>query len=205
MRLLIDLLPGKTGNLYASLNYTLNIIVNTGCGLLSEISKLRKFEPIRLSPQTSAKFLLIPAVIVSGILSICATTLIGEEVKTNDSSVEQVAAYRSPFSLPSGVQFAKRAGVIGAYSEDAEWREGVVANNVNGIFKSGNIVRANIDGIWVREGDWVGEEQVMKISTENVVLAGGEGEEEVGEEEMVQRKLPLREGGTKFEVIERVK
>ena len=67
-----------------------------------------------------------------------------------------------------------------------------MANNVNGIFKSGNIVRANIDGIWVREGDWVGEEQVMEIGTENVVLAG---EEEGGrEEEMVhEEQLPLRE------------
>ncbi len=197
MRLLIDLLPGKTGNLYASLNYTLNIIINTGCGLLSEISKLRKFEPIRLSPQTSAKFLLIPAVIISGILSVCATTLIGAEVKTDDSSVEQVAAYRSPFSLPSGVRFAERAEVVGAYLEDAVWKEGVVASNVNGIFKSGNIVRANIDGIWVREGDWVGEEQVMEIGTKNIVLTGGE--------ESAQRTLPLREDKANFEVIERVK
>ncbi len=198
MRLLIDILPGNIGNLYADLSYTLKVTINPDCGLQSEIPKLRKFEPNGLSPRSSAKFFLIPAIIISGILSICATTLIGAEVKTNDSSVEQVAAYRNPFSLPSGVRFAEKSGVVGSYSEFAEWKEGVVASNVNGIFKSGNIVRANIDGVWVREGDWVGEEQVMVIGVENVVLTG--------EEEGARRTLPLRrEDNANFEVIERVK
>ncbi len=197
IRLLTDILPGKIGNLYADLSYTLKVTINPDCGLQSEIPKLRKFEPNGLSPRISAKFLLIPAIIISGILSICSTTLIGAEVITDDSSVEQVAAYRNPFSLPSGVRFAERAEVVGAYLEDAVWKEGIVASNVNGIFKSGNIVRANIDGIWVREGDWVGEEQVMEIGTKNIVLTGGE--------ESAQRTLPLRKDKANFEVIERVK
>jgi hypothetical protein len=168
MRLLSDLLPGKIGNLYSGLNYTLNV-----------------------------RFLLTHAVIISGIISICVTILNGAEVKSNDSSVEQVTAYRNPFSLPSGVRFEERKEMVGAYSEDAVWKEGVVASSVNGFFKSGNIVRANINGIWVREGDWVGEEQVMEIGVENVVL--------MGEEESARRTLPLRGDGARFEVIERVR
>ena len=74
-----------------------------------------------------------------------------------------------------------------------------MASSVTGIFQSGNIVRANINGIWVKEGDWVGEEQVIEIETENVVLIGGEEKE--------KRNLPLRGVRgveTEFKVIERV-
>ncbi len=158
---------------------------------------LSEFKPNRFSPQMRARFFFSLAVIISGIISICAATLNGAEVKSPDSPVEQVTAQRNPFSLPSGVRFAERVEMVGAYSEFAEWKEGAVASNVNGIFKSGNIVRANINGIWVREGDWVGEEQIVEIGVENVVLTG--------EEESVRRTLPLREDKANFEVIERVK
>jgi hypothetical protein len=83
---------------------------------------------------------------------------------------------------------------VGAYSE-SEWKEGVVASSVNGIFQSGNIVRANINGIWVKEGDWVGEEQIIKIEAENVVLIGKETE---------KRNLPLRGVEAELKVIELV-
>ena len=152
--------------------------MNPNCGLLSENSKLRKFMSYRLTPQIRAKFLLIPAVIISGILGVCFTTLNGEEIKADDSSVEKVNVYRNPFSLPSGVRFVEKTEAVGAYSENTEWKEGVVASSVNGIFQSGNIVRANINGIWVKEGDWVGEEQVIEIETENVVLIGKEKRKE---------------------------
>ena len=70
-----------------------------------------------------------------------------------------------------------------------------MASSVNGIFQSGNIVRANINGIWVKEGDWVGEEQVIEIETENVVLKGKETE---------QRNLPLRGVEAELKAIELV-
>jgi hypothetical protein len=169
--------------------------MNPRCGLLSEGSKLRRFVSYRLTPQIRAKLLLIPAVIISGILGVCLTTLNGEEVKADDSSVEKVNVYRNPFSLPSGVRFEEKAGTVGAYSEYTEWQEGVVASSVNGIFQSGNIVKANINGIWVKEGDWVGEEQVIAIETENVVLLGKEND---------KRNLPLRGVETELKAIEPV-
>ncbi len=192
MRLISELVSWKLNNLYARLNDTLSIFMKPDCGLLSENSRLRKFISNRLTPQIRANFLLIPAVIISGILGTSFTTLNGEEVKADDSSVEKVNVYRSPFSLPSGVSFVEKTGEVGEF-ENTEWKEGVVANSVNGIFQSGNIVRANINGIWVKEGDWVGEEQVIEIETENVVLIGGEEKE--------KRNLPLRGVETELKVI----
>ncbi|MEE9315653.1 MAG: hypothetical protein V3U97_00925, partial [bacterium] len=104
----------------------------------------------------------------------------GELMELKDERMYGVDETRNPFSLPSGVSFEKTEAV-GAYSE--VWKEGIVASSVNGIFQSGNIVRANINGIWVKEGDWVGEEQIIEIETENVVLIGKETE---------KRNLPLR-------------
>jgi hypothetical protein len=146
--------------------------------------------------QIRAKFLLIPAVIISGILGVCFTTINGEEIKDGGISMEEVNVYRNPFSLPSGVRFVKKTEAVGAYSGNKEWKEGVVASSVTGIFRSGNIVRANINGIWVKEGDWVGEEQVIEIETENVVLIGKETE---------RRNLPLRGVKTELKVLEIVK
>ncbi len=116
----------------------------------------------------------------------------GELMELKDERMYGVDETRNPFSLPSGVSFEKTEAV-GAYSE--VWKEGIVASSVNGIFQSGNIVRANINGIWVKEGDWVGEEQIIEIETENVVLIGKETE---------KRNLPLRGVGTELKVIERV-
>ncbi len=195
MRLLSDLVSWKLNNLYARLNDTLSVFMKSDCGLLSENSRLRKFMSYRLTPQIRAKFLLIPAVIISGILGVCFTTVNGEVVKADDSSVEKVNVNRNPFSLPSGVRFEEKAGAVGAYSENAKWKEGVVASSVSGIFQSGNIVRANINGIWVKEGDWVGEEQIIEIETENVVLIGKETE---------KRNLPLRGVEAELKVIELV-
>ena len=150
----------------------------------------------RLTPQIRAKFFLIPAVIVSGMLGTCFTTLNGEEIKADDSFVEEANVYRNPFSLPSGVRFEKKTEEVGSFLELTVWEDGVVANHVNGIFQSGNILRANINGVWVKEGDWVGEEQVAKIETEYIVLVGKDQE---------KRNLPLRElETTELQVIERV-
>ena len=158
--------------------------------LLSDLVS-RKLEN-RLTPQIKAKFFLIPAVIVSGMLGACFTALSGEEIKTDDNSVEKANVYRNPFSLPSGVRFEKKKEEVGKIFETV-WTEGVVASHVYGIFQSGNIAKANINGIWVKEGDWVGEEQVTEIETEHVVLV------EKGE----KRNLPLRDFGTELQVIER--
>ena len=200
MRLISDIVTRKLNNLYTRLNETLSIFMKPDCGLLSGNSKLRKFISYRLIPQIRANFLFIPAVIISGSLGVCFTPLNGEEVKADDSSVEEVDVYRNPFSLPSGVSFEERNGAVGIYSEKGEWKEGIVASSVSGIFKSGNIVRANINGVWVKEGDWVGEEQVIEIETENVVLIGGEEKE--------KRNLPLRgveaEHNAEHNAIERV-
>jgi len=118
----------------------------------------------------------------------------GELMELKDERMYSVDTTRNPFSLPSGVRFAEKTGAIGAYSE-LEWKEGVVATSVNGIFQSGNIVRANINGVWVKEGDWVGEEQVIEIETENVVLKGKETE---------KRNLPLRGVDAELKAIELV-
>lgn len=214
MRLPSDLVSRKLENLYARLNDFLTIFMKPGCGSVSENSKVKKSMSYRLTPlrargstvsdsvesmtrrepeaQIRAKFLLIPAVIVSVMLGACFTTLNGEEIKADDSSVEKANVYRNPFSLPSGVRFEKKKEEVGKIFETV-WTEGVVASHVYGIFQSGNIARANINGIWVKEGDWVGEEQVTKIETEHVVLVDKEEE----------RNLPLREHETEFQVIER--
>ncbi len=196
MRLISDLVSWKLNNLYARLNDTLSVFMNSDYGLISENSRLRRFISYRLIRQIRVKFLLIPAVIISGILGVCFTSLNAEELKADDSSVEKVNVYRNPFSLPSGVRFEKKTGAIGEYSEYTEWKEGVVASSVNGIFQSGDIVRANINGMWVKEGDWVGEEQVIEIEPENVVLIGGEEKE--------KRTLPLRGVEAELKAIELV-
>ncbi|KHE93951.1 MAG: hypothetical protein K8F52_11725 [Candidatus Scalindua rubra] len=195
MRLSSDSVFRKLNNLYARLNGTISVFMNPDSGLLSENPILRKFISYQFTSQIRAKFLLIPAVIISGTLGACLTTLNGEEVKTDDNSMEKVTAYRNPFSLPSGVRFEEKAETVGSYSEYAEWKEGVVASSVNGIFQGGNIVRANINGVWVKEGDWVGEEQVMEIETENVVLLGKENE---------KRNLSLRGAEDELGVIKYV-
>jgi hypothetical protein len=169
--------------------------MSLNCGLPSGNLKLRKFISYRHTPQIRTKFLLIPAVIVSGILGACFTTVNGEEIKADYSYVEEVNVYRNPFELPSGIGFVARTEAVGAFSEHGEWKDGVVASSVNGIFQSGNIVRANINGVWVKEGDWVGEEQVIEIETEHVVLIGNEKE---------KRNLPLRGVEAELKVIERV-
>ncbi len=183
MRATSNLVSRKLNNLDVRQSEALSISMKPDRGLLPEGSILKKFTLSRLSPKIRAKSLLISAVIISGILSACLTTLNGEEVKADDSSVEKVSIYRNPFSLPSGVRFEEKAGTVGTYSEYSKWKEGDVANSVSGIFQSGNIVKANINGVWVKEGDWAGEEQVIAIETENVVLLGKENS---------KRNLPLR-------------
>jgi hypothetical protein len=166
--------------------------------LLSDLVywKLRRCMSYRHATRMRTQFFLIPAVIISGVLSACFTTLNAEEVKANNSSAEKVTVYRNPFSLPSGVRFEERAEAVSDYSEYTEWQEGVVASSVNGIFQSGNIVSANINGIWVKKGDWLGEEQVLEIEAENVVLIGKENE---------KRNLPLRNIENGVKVVELVR
>ncbi|ODS33268.1 MAG: hypothetical protein SCARUB_01589 [Candidatus Scalindua rubra] len=125
-----------------------------------------------------------------------------EKERVEDSegdSVEAEKTDRDPFSLPVGVRFRekkkeKRDGVI--LSANQEFPEGMVASNLNGIYQSGKNTTANINGIWVKEGDWVGEEQVIDIQEDNVILSREDGE---------KRTLSLQEAESELKVIKRVK
>ncbi len=169
------------------------------CILLSDIAKLRKFISCRLLPQIGAKFLFMSALIISGILGVCLTDANGEERSVGGSFVEEVDIYRNrnPFALPSGVKFEEKAETD-TFSDYTEWKDGMVASVVNGIFQSGDIARANVNGIWVEEGDWLGEEQVLEIGTGHVVLIGNEN---------AKRTLPLRSFGseTELKIVARVR
>ncbi len=197
-------------NMTARLNDSLSIFMSANCGLQKEnpksnpelISgqnpKLKKFISYRLTSQIGVKFLLLLTVIIIGILSACFTTLNGEEAKDSENSVNEEELYRNPFSLPPGVGFIEKEKKEEAvtYSTLIEWKEGVVASSVSGIFQSGRNTMANINGIWVKEGDWVGEEQVTDINKDNVVLSGKDGE---------KRTLSLQGVKTEVKVIKRVK
>lgn len=183
-------------NLNPRLNASFGVFMSTNCGLLSEYPKLKKFISYRLMPQIRVKSLFLISVITIGILSACFTALNGEEVEDSEISVKDEELERNPFSLPTDVSFVKKKEEVGTYSKNTEWKEGVVASSVNGIFQSGNIATANINGVWVKEGDWVGEEQVTDIRKDIVILIGKEKE---------RRELPLRGVETELKVIERVK
>jgi len=126
IRLLRNLVSWKLDSLYVRLNDTFTIFMGPHYGLLSGISKLRKCVSCRHASRMRAQFLLIPAVIISGVLSTCFTTLNAEEVNADDNPVEKVTAYRNPFSLPSGVRFEEKTEAVSDYSEYTEWQEGVV-------------------------------------------------------------------------------
>lgn len=144
--------------------------------------------------------ILLLAVITIGILNVCSTALNGDETEDIKGTVEMEKTYRNPFSLPAGVGFVKKEKEkikeSGIYSEFTEWSEGEVASSVSGIFQSGGVLMANINGKWVSAGDQVGEEHVLEIREDAVVLMGKGNE---------KRELSLQDTDADLKVINRVK
>jgi len=131
------------------------------------------------------KYFFIPAAIVVGVLGVGFANLNGDDVKDNKGPIETEEVSRSPFSLPEGVR-----------SVVETFKEGEIAETVIGIFRSGTNVRAIINGKWTKEGDMIGEEKVLEIRKDAVVMVGGEGE---------KRELLLPWTETDLKVIKKVK
>ena len=131
------------------------------------------------------KYFIVPSVVVVGILGVGFADLYGGDIKESKGSVEAEKINRSPFSLPQGVR-----------SEVETFKEGEVAETVIGIFRSGANVRAVINGKWTSEGDSIGEEKVLEIRRDAVVMVGTEGE---------KRELLLPWTATDLKVIKKVK
>ncbi len=130
MRLISDFVHWKLNNLYARLNDTLSVFMNPDSGLLSENSRLGKFISYRLTPQIRAKFFLIPAVIVSGMLGACFTTLNGEELK----AVVEKAMKALPEDLRAAVTLREFDGL--SYEDIADVMECPVGTVRSRIFRA---------------------------------------------------------------------
>ncbi len=131
------------------------------------------------------KLFFIPTAIVVGILGVGSVDSNGDDVNGNKVSVETEGLNRSPFSTPKGIR---------SISETFE--KGEVAESVIGIFSSGINVRAVINGKWTSEGAQIGDEKVLEIRREAVVMVGEEGE---------KRELLLPWTETDLKVIKKVK
>lgn len=121
-------------------------------------------------------------------LNVGHADLNGDEAKdnkNNEDTVETEKIYRSPFSLPKGV-----------HSGFMEFEKGEVAGSVIGIFRSGSNLRAVVNGKWTSEGDTIGEEKVLEIRKDAVVMIGKEGK---------KRELLLPWTETDLKVIKKVK
>ncbi len=129
------------------------------------------------------KHFFIPTVIVVGTLIVGIADSIGDNV--NGSSADTEIVHRSPFSLPKGVR-----------SDSETFDKGEVAESVIGIFRSGTNVRAVVNGIWTAEGDKIGDELVLEIRRDAVVMVGEEGK---------KRELLLPWTETDLKVIKKVK
>jgi len=120
----------------------------------------------------------------------------GGGAKTIPGHSKDEESARGPFTLPSEVNFLKKAQeAADAYSESATWNEGMIASSVKGIFQSGGRTMANINHIWVETGNWVGEEQVTDIYRNSVVLKGKNG---------VKRTLFLQEENAELKISTRI-
>lgn len=157
--------------------------------------------------QIKVKFYLLPIILFLGTLGTGLPAINGEDTKSietqnvegaNNNSVvkEEEALYRNPFFLPTGVKFVEKEKRLGSgfSSESETWDPDEVPSNLSGIFQSENIVKANINGKWMKKGDWLGEEQVVEIREDSVILAGKE-----------KRSLSLESVETQLKVNERVK
>ncbi len=133
------------------------------------------------------KYFLIPTAIIIVVFIVGLVDSHGDDVKGGKGSVEKekVKEYRSPFSLPKGI-----------ISSSETFKKGEVAESVIGIFRSGTNVRAVINGKWTAEGDQIGEEKVLEIRRDAVVMVGKEGK---------KRELLLPWTETDLKIIKKVK
>ncbi len=146
--------------------------------------------------KNKTKLFLFTTVIILNVLCICVADMYGGGAKTIPGHSKDEESARGPFTLPSEVNFLKKAQeAADAYSESATWNEGMIASSVKGIFQSGGRTMANINHIWVETGNWVGEEQVTDIYRNSVVLKGKNG---------VKRTLFLQEENAELKISTRI-
>ncbi len=131
------------------------------------------------------KYTLIHVVVIFGVLIVGLADSNGDDVNGSKGPTDTEKIDRSPFSLPKGVR-----------SNSERFKKGEVAKRVIGIFRSGANVRAVVNGKWTAEGDWIGEEKVLEIRRDAVVMVGKEGE---------KRELLLPWTETDLKVIKKVK
>ncbi len=135
------------------------------------------------------KYLFILTAIVVGILGVSFVDSNGDDVNSSvESSVKSTDTekiHRSPFSVPDGIRTKRET-----------FKKGEVAESVIGIFRSGTNVRAVINGKWTAEGDKIGDEKVLEIRRDAVVMVGKEGD---------KRELLLPWTETDLKVIKKVK
>jgi hypothetical protein len=145
---------------------------------------------------SKAKLFLFTTLITLSFSSVCVAGIHGDGVNRDSNPLKDEESMRDPFALPLEVNFLKKLQAAeNAYSESEEWIEGMVASNVKGIFRSNGKSIANINHVWVETGKWVGEEQVIAINRDSVVLSGKSGAE---------RTLLMQEDGARFETTKRI-
>ncbi len=134
-----------------------------------------------------ALVLLEPGVLVQG----------EEKTEGARDSVKGENLGHDPFILPGRVGFVKENDAeIAGFILSTEWEEGMSASRVDGIFRNGRNAAAIINHVYVKEGSWVGKEQVVEIKKDKVVLAKKGGE---------RRVLPFKAGKLDIKVTKRVK
>jgi len=142
------------------------------------------------------KLFLFTTFIILGFSSLCTAGIQGDVVNRKSNHIKDEESTRDPFALPLEVNFLKKSQAAeNADSGSGEWIEGMVASNVKGIFRSNGKSIANINHVWVETGKWVGEEQVVAINRDSVVLSGKSG---------VERTLLMQEEAARFETTQRI-
>lgn len=147
-------------------------------------------------PESSKGVTLCVAIIV-GIFVAGVMAYGAEKTKENRDSKKEEKPVYDPFSLPGGVGFKKEEGAeVEGFSLSKEWEEGMYPSHVNGIFLSGRGSAAIINRVLVKEGSWVGDEQIIEIKKDAVVLARKDG---------TQRILPFNRGKLDVKVSKRIR
>jgi len=157
-----------------------------------------KFQTLlsRIMKRSKIKLFLFTTIIILNILCICAEDMHGDSVNVDLDHSEDEVSVRGPFTLPPEVNFLKKAQeTTDACSESGEWKEGMIANSIKGIFRSNGKSIANINHVWVKTGNWVGEEQVTEIYEDRVILSGNNG---------VERTLLMQEDGARLKITKRI-
>lgn len=151
---------------------------------------------LKIMKKNKTKLFLFTTVIILNVLFICVADMHGEDVNRDQGHSKDEESVRGPFTLPPEVNFLRKAQKTSdAYSGSGEWKEGMVASSVKGIFRSDGKSIANINHVWVETGNWVGEEQVTEIDRDRVVLSGKSGEE---------RTLFMQQDGAGLKITRRI-